>query len=107
MSGADRVRCTVLAVAAGCLLLAPASAWVFFSEVHRLPLPQQLVELVGRGLGNWDGGWYAQIAQSGYWYHPGAQSPVAFFPLYPLLIRGLTQAGVNLAMAATAISWLS
>ena len=35
----------------------------------------------------WDGGWYFTIASAGYHYTPGMQSPVAFFPLYPLLVR--------------------
>ena len=36
---------------------------------------------------NWDSGWYRQIALYGYTYTPGVQGPVAFFPLYPLLMR--------------------
>jgi hypothetical protein len=36
----------------------------------------------------WDGWWYVGIARRGYrFFHPERQSPVAFFPLYPLLIR--------------------
>jgi len=36
----------------------------------------------------WDGWWYSGIARRGYrTFHRGRQSPVAFFPLYPLLIR--------------------
>jgi LacI family transcriptional regulator len=31
----------------------------------------------------------------GYWYVPGQQSPVAYFPLYPLIIRALHAAGVR------------
>jgi Mannosyltransferase (PIG-V) len=37
----------------------------------------------------WDAGWYLEIARAGYSYQPGSPSTVAFFPLYPLLIRGL------------------
>jgi hypothetical protein len=33
----------------------------------------------------WDAGWYSGIACHGYAYNPGAQSSVAFFPLYPWL----------------------
>ena len=36
----------------------------------------------------YDAGWYTIIATDGYRYQPGHQSPVAFFPLYPLLMRG-------------------
>jgi hypothetical protein len=35
----------------------------------------------------WDGAWYLSIAQHGYWLDPQGQSSVAFFPLYPLLIK--------------------
>lgn len=44
-------------------------------------------------LGGWfrfDGGWYEYIAVNGYFYvDPTVQSPVAFFPAYPLLMRAL------------------
>ena len=35
----------------------------------------------------WDSGWYLDIAEHGYSFVPGKQSNVAFFPLYPDLIR--------------------
>lgn len=38
----------------------------------------------------YDGGWYYAITTDGYYYHPGSQSPIAFFPVYPLLARLLT-----------------
>lgn len=44
-------------------------------------------------LGNWlwwDGAWYLQIAEHGYSYHPHQQSSVAFFPLYPLVVRAVS-----------------
>ena len=38
----------------------------------------------------WDASWYLDIAVGrGYFYIPGQQSSVAFFPLYPMLIRWL------------------
>jgi hypothetical protein len=36
-----------------------------------------------------DSGWYYTIASQGYSYTPGQQSSIAFFPVYPLLVRGL------------------
>lgn len=40
------------------------------------------------GLSRYDGGWYELISRFGYDRHrPGAQSPVAFFPGYPLAMR--------------------
>src|ERR1700712_2098206 len=48
----------------------------------------------------WDSGFYLTIAKTGYTYTAGLQNPVAFFPLYPLLmnliapfIGGVLQAG--------------
>lgn len=39
----------------------------------------------------WDGWWYVGIAHHGYQFFRGSQrqSPVAFFPLYPLLMRAI------------------
>ena len=43
----------------------------------------------------WDAGWYQGIATDGYAYSATEQSAVAYFPLYPLLIRGLFRLGLN------------
>jgi hypothetical protein len=37
----------------------------------------------------WDSGWYFDIARRGYYWSPSGQSSLAFFPLYPLLMRAL------------------
>src|SRR5688500_11104443 len=37
----------------------------------------------------YDAGWYYTIATTGYSYVPGQQSSIAFFPTYPLAVRGL------------------
>ena len=37
----------------------------------------------------WDSGWYFDIAQRGYYWNPSGQSSLAFFPLYPMLMRAL------------------
>jgi len=47
----------------------------------------------------WDAGWYRAIAQEGYYYSTAEQSSVVYFPLYPLLMRGLAAAGVNVFIA--------
>ena len=36
-----------------------------------------------------DASWYWSIAAAGYSYVPGSQSSIAFFPVYPLGVRGL------------------
>lgn len=35
----------------------------------------------------WDSGWYFDIARHGYYWRPDGQSSIAFFPLYPMLMR--------------------
>lgn len=42
-----------------------------------------------RALCHWDCWWYGDIAANGYWYKPGEQSPVAYFPLYPMTMRAV------------------
>jgi hypothetical protein len=46
-------------------------------------------------LHHWDSAWYASIATEGYFFVPDQQSSVAFFPLYPLTIRGLMLLGFS------------
>lgn len=55
---------------------------------------------------HWDAGWYGSIADGGYWLIPGQQSPVAFFPLYPLAIHALTLVGINRWVAGSLVSLL-
>jgi hypothetical protein len=55
--------------------------------------PRSLPWLTGPAwLDGWiqyDSGWYYTIATEGYAYTPGRQSSIAFFPTYPLLVRGV------------------
>jgi hypothetical protein len=56
-------------------------------------------------LHRWDSNWYIIIAQSGYaTYEAGAQSAVAFFPLYPMAMRALGAVVGNLDLAGYLIS---
>ena len=59
------------------------------------------------GFFRYDGGWYVGIAKSGYSYTPGQQSNIAFFPGYPLAIRGATwliRDAVNAGMLISIVS---
>jgi hypothetical protein len=38
-------------------------------------------------LGRWDAEWYVSIVQHGYEYRPGLPSNVAFYPLFPFLMK--------------------
>jgi Mannosyltransferase (PIG-V) len=61
--------------------------------------------------GRWDSGWYLQIAHHGY-ADPGQTS--AFFPAYPMLVRGVgwfllghdLLAGVLVSLAASAVAFV-
>src|SRR5690242_11190090 len=47
-------------------------------------------------LTSWDGRWYRLVATHGYLDVPGRQNDTAFFPLYPLAMRGLQFVGLPL-----------
>ncbi|WP_293354093.1 MULTISPECIES: mannosyltransferase family protein [unclassified Microcoleus] len=54
---------------------------------------------------HWDGGWYTKIATLGYSYaDDGEQHSVAFYPLFPLLIRGLMALGMRSDVAGVLIN---
>jgi hypothetical protein len=52
----------------------------------------------------WDAGWYITIARRGYEYNMHDASSVAFFPLFPMLMRSLGWLGLDLAAAGILIS---
>ncbi len=79
-------------------VLWPVSTW----DAEDLPEFDPLEALV-----RWDAGWYGEIAANGYWLKEGQQSPVAFFPLYPMAIHALSELGVNRWVAASFISFAS
>jgi hypothetical protein len=62
----------------------------------------------------WDGGWFLRVAINGYprGYAYGADgrleaNELAFFPVYPMLIRGVSALGLAPGGAAIAVSWLA
>lgn len=55
----------------------------------------------------WDAGWYGAISQGGYWLKPGQQSPVVFFPGYPLLMRAITPLVANSHLAGMLTTFAS
>jgi hypothetical protein len=57
------------------------------------------------GLARYDGGWYRLIARWGYRFHaPGRESPVAFFPGYPLGMRYLGRVVGDQAIAGMVLT---
>ncbi len=64
------------------------------AHAHLKPLHPFHRQLQGNrwvdSFGWWDGWWYVGIAKHGYrFFRPKRQSPVAFFPAYPMAIRAL------------------
>jgi hypothetical protein len=55
-------------------------------------------------LDRWDGRWYQMVARGGYLLVPGRQSDPAFFPLYPILLRGVHAVGVSWGAAGPLLS---
>jgi Gpi18-like mannosyltransferase len=57
---------------------------------------------------HWDGKWYIEIANLGYSYaDDGQHHSVAFYPLFPLLVRGLTTLGMQVEVAGVFINSLA
>ncbi len=54
----------------------------------------------------WDGNWYYRIAHDGYDWTAGPQRAVAFWPSYPMAIRGLTFLTNDEYDAGLIITWL-
>ena len=67
-------------------ILLASMGWGRLPIVTQWP-PQFDVMWLFRYSVRWDSGWYLTIAGEGYSYDPNAASSVAFFPLFPLLIR--------------------
>jgi len=63
------------------LLFAPYSARDFAMPFKREKFAQIFAA--------WDSGWYFDIASRGYYFNADGQSSIAFFPLYPMLMRAV------------------
>jgi Mannosyltransferase (PIG-V) len=70
------------------------------------PFPGVFAVLLDGWVG-WDSHWYLQIARDGYFFRPGEQSSVAYFPLYPLAMRGLMALGLAPFVAGALVSLVS
>jgi hypothetical protein len=59
----------------------------------------------------YDSGWYFRIARFGFHYTPGGRDSIAFFPVYPLLMRYVGRlfgpAPSDLYLGGIAVSWLA
>lgn len=70
------------------------------------PVPGLIPTLDWKMFARWDGGAYLEIAASGYQYANG-RGNVVWFPLFPLLIYGVTSLGIPLAIAGPLVANLS
>lgn len=59
------------------------------------------------GFAAWDALQYRDIATTGYTYDPVGKGNIAFFPLFPLLIRGLMTIGISFEIAGVLINNLA
>lgn len=93
------------------VLAVTLGAWVFVS--HRffalsttLPHTRFPGSSLLAGWVHYDAGWYRDIALNGYVLKPGQQSNVAFFPAYPLAMRGLAPVLGSAYAAGIALTFL-
>lgn len=75
-------------------------------------------ERFAQAFAGWDSGWYFDIAKRGYYFNPEGQSSIAFFPLYPMVMRAVAWpfggtdqaiwiAGIVVSSAAFALALLA
>jgi hypothetical protein len=99
-----RERRAILVAAVGSRVLVLAAA----AAAHWLHWPKGPPPVHGAStahtlsiLSYWDGVWYRTVADQGYLLIPGRQSDPAFFPLFPIILRGLH--GLGLSFLTTGI----
>ncbi|XXF81550.1 mannosyltransferase family protein [Myxococcaceae bacterium GXIMD 01537] len=104
-SASRSIALVALAAVLLCGAAAGAGAWRIVHKNPQAPVVR-LDEYVTMGWVAWDSSWYMRIAEEGYSYTPGAQSPVAFFPLYALAIRAVKLLGLNVYQAGVLVTLL-
>lgn len=91
------VRVVLLSVAAFAAVALP------FADGEQPSLA--LSYIFAKAWSHWDGDWYAAIALKGYWFNPlTREGSVAFFPLYPFLVRALNLVVPDVALAGVLVS---
>jgi hypothetical protein len=102
-----RIYAPLVAIAFVLVCLAQSFGLAHHGLVHRTLPENPWLD----GWLRWDSMWYLEIARNGYWFEVDDQSPVAFFPLYPILIRAVSfvsgsagSAAVFVALAAGTVA---
>jgi len=108
-TGVGPIAIWYLGIAAVLLVVNWATA-TFWASTSVWGAPRNTAFVGDRYLGgwvHWDSSWYRSIATDGYSYVPGRPTSVAFFPGYPLAMRGLghvvgdpVTAGVMISVAS-------
>ncbi|WNG19380.1 hypothetical protein [Cystobacter fuscus] len=96
----------ILCAFVACAAAVGAGEWYY--QHHRVP-PGPETDLLGYVMGGWyayDSGWYSHIVEHGYFYRRGEQSSVAFFPLYPLVVRAVYWLGLDVHQAGVLVTLL-
>jgi hypothetical protein len=97
----------VAALASRVLVLTAAAIGHEFRWSRRLPVHIASIAHTLTTLGYWDGKWYRTIAERGYLLIPGRQSDPAFFPLFPILLKGVHALGLSYLTAGLVIANLA
>lgn len=104
-SASRTLALVLLAAVLACAVSAGIGAWRFQHKDPQAPVVR-LDEYLVMGWVGWDSSWYMSIVEEGYRFKPGAQSSVAFFPLYPLAIRAVKVLGLNVYQAGVIVTLL-
>ncbi|HET6213381.1 MAG TPA: hypothetical protein VFE14_10980 [Micromonosporaceae bacterium] len=118
MAGRDAGKLPLIGAAGGRRGIALALATFAASRVVQLAIVVWQLPEGGRGLRGtllaWDAGWFLRVATEGYPhdYTLDANGAVvgnglAFFPVFPMLIRGVAALGVSPPTAAIAVAWVA
>ena len=99
----DRVPIVAAWAASRTLVLAAAAVLHALRRPHGYFGPEIFRHVLGP-LEAWDGVWYRLIADHGYLLVPGRQSDPAFFPLYPLVLKGARTVGLPVGAAGVILS---
>ena len=86
------------------------SVLLALTNAHRGAPPSVPLQRGPDWLDGWfqgDAGWYWSIATDGYFYAPGSQSSIAFFPVYPLGVRGLGEVLGDVQLAGSLLGVLA
>ncbi len=100
----DRLRTAGGSSAFGPLFVFVVWAVFLVCVVYLAGAPVNAAPPWDKALSNWDTGWYLSIVEGGYDRDLTDQANVAFFPVYPLLVRGISALGPSPVTAGVVLS---